>query len=367
MHVDNVTSVAARMPSPAVSQRVFIISLGQLLNSVDLTDSRRSEILKMVSAVNDVLPKTVSANGIASALLSLLSEGHSVQKLQATIRLLAQQLGRAFDGLKIQEGIASSKDPESFDNVDFQKQKARLMFQCVTLLVPESGGVRNGSGSTMDVDSEEGGEEGSLKESLMRAKKCFLKWFCSEQGPCLHESKDDETASTPTKKQKYHIVGAGVPDYTSKLDGLSEQKSPPWLDFLRCLLFLEKADSPAMESFFHETPSKVDDGWEKEKSRITKCSILAGDVDDEIIEIVLDSVAVADGGIPPKVGLTILEHLFERCRKDSHGNLLVHKTDLIWRLYDLVEYSPPPPIKEAKVEGSEENNDEANSDIVIPK
>jgi hypothetical protein len=375
MHVENITSVAAKMPTNAVSKQIFTILLTQLHHSMDSADSTKSDNLKMIAAVNETLPKEVSAHGIAEALLALLSdsqEGSEVeissklqsntQKLQATVRLLARHLGRSFDGLGIQQHIALSTGSQFSASIEYQERKACLMFQCITLLAQDSEESQptNTSASSDDDDDD----EKRLRATLVKSRKCFLKWFCSQYGPSFSDHKDDKIVASKNAKEN---VGAGTPDYSSVLDGLGHDSMPRWLEIIRCLLFLESVENPCFEAFLCPNPNNQGDEWLQEKNRISRCSKFAGDVDDEIIDIVLDSASRGIGGITPEIGLSILENLFEGCQKDKNGKLLVRDKNLIWKFYNLVEYSPPEHVKPKVDIESVEDSPGDSPDREIPK
>ena len=321
-------------------------------------DAAASDQLKMVGAVYSTLPKGLSSDGIAASLLLLIGSSvesvstdqtqierrQLIKRLNHVLQLIAQKLGAAFDVCKLLESLLSYNVKDASWTVQDEEDRARLVFQCIMLLVPPSpkeatrNPTKNNRKGTalpeLDIDA--------LKSKLTTARKLVLTWFCTDYGP---QFAGRESKSTDPE------VGAGTPDYNSALGGITDKrKHPGWLRTARCLLFMENGDSPQMQRFVRGS-SGLDDSdstWNDEKYRIDRCCEYGCDFDDEMMGTILKSASLEDGGISSEMALTLLEHLFECCSIHHAGSLKINDMMLAWELYSLVIYEPPETVVMAR-------------------
>ena len=319
----------------------------------------------MVGAVYSTMPKGLSSDGIAASLLMIIgnSVGPSsaepnrmerrqlVKHLKHFLQLISQHLGASFDFCKLLESLLSYNISDEAWTVQDEEDRARLVFQCIMLLVPpppkDTG--RNTTKSIRKGVPLTAADADPLKVKLTAARKLVLTWFCADYGPQVQDSW--------TGKRNVEGVGAGSLDYYSALRGVDRQrKLPDWLTFARCLLFMEDADSPHMQRFIRG--SKVldenDTTWYDEKYRIDRCCEYGCDFDDEMMWIILKSASLEDGGINSEVALTLIENLFECCSIHRRGSLRINDMMLAWELYSLVVYEPAETVV---VSASVENDD----------
>jgi hypothetical protein len=95
-----------------------------------------SDHLKMIHAVHGVFPNNLSADGMAAALLTLLvkrpevlsqlSTAQLVKQLRALIRVVAKELGAAFDGCLLLRSILSFDVSLDSWRVRDEENRARL-------------------------------------------------------------------------------------------------------------------------------------------------------------------------------------------------------------------------------------------------
>jgi hypothetical protein len=352
-HIENVTAIATRIPTAAVSHHIYIHLLREVLLTMETADAITSDHLKMIGAVHGALPSSLSAEGIAASLLTLLVNqqspsgqahgGQLVNKLRGLIRAIAKELGSSFDGCQLLQSILSFDVSSKSWNAHDEENKARLMSQCVTLLAA-SPAIADRSQpiqpTKMSVSSEE--DAVSLKNNLMRARKLLLSWCCADYAPLCFEKEQHEQVNGKKRHKDDDIAGAGIPDYDSILNGLEQNKIPLWLEVMRSVLFMESAESPAMQRFISPDGSKIESetDWQEESKRIGQCCELGADLDDEMVWIVLKTASLKEGGTPAEVALPLLENLFECCKKNRKSSLRVTDPKLIWELYNLVEYTP---------------------------
>jgi hypothetical protein len=324
---------------------------------MESADASTSDHLKMIGAVHGALPSNLSAAGIAASLLALLAKreiyvsqidgGQIANKLRALIRAVAGELGSSFDGCQLLQSMLSFDISSDSWTARNEEDRARLMFQCVTLLaaVPASSDrTQHKQNARKAVTSSVLNEElATLRKKLTRARKLLLSWCCADYAPLCYKEDLQHQVNDRTNKKVEEIVGAGTPDYNSVLDGLNNSKVPPWLGVMRSVLFMEDAESPVLHRFLSPDGSLVqnESGWLEESKRIHQCCEQGADLDDEMIWIVLKSAAATDGSMSCQVALPLLEHLFDCCNKDRGSSLRLKDPTLIWALYNLVEYTPP--------------------------
>ena len=353
VHMENVTAVASRIPSLGMAQHIYTTLLRDSISSgVEPPQSGIGDPLTMVCGVHKALPTAISYCALASSLLILLvgdsldgkaekiGRNGLVYKLRRIIRTLSMSLGISFDAMRLMEAFLALEFDKESRGVANEEDKARLMFQCVTLHVSaSSAGVLK---STRDMDETQ--RHDTTRKLLHKARKSLLSWCCSDYGPRWYSSrkrkleKDDELAS-----------GAGVPNYRSTLGPDSGEESIPiWLNTMRCLLLIEEANSDLMSRFL--SPSKKKCGQENaetentevgEHERIKTCCAYGADVDDDMVRIILRENGKYAGSLPSEMAVQLLEHLFESCGRSSGTSLRVSDPDLVWDLYKLAQYIPP--------------------------
>lgn len=369
-HVENITAIASNLPTTAVADHIYNSLLRQVLVTMGSANDAGLDQLKMIHAVHNVLPKKLSADGMAAALLSLtfrrwdhqnsMSSAQLVKQVRALIRSLAKELGVSFDGFQLLSSVISRETPLQSLTAEDAENKARLIFQCATLVVRKNelfqkvAPVSNGTAhAAANVDTRH-----ALKQRLFESRRLILRWCCREFLPAFKGSTVIETiGNKETKKRSDEIAGAGPADYSSILDGLNVTKFPAWLDVMRTILFLEDSDSPRLKRFLapHGSSVENDSEWDEEAKRINQCNSQGADLDDDMVWTILNSATLKNGGMPPKMALSLLEHLFESCKIGSNANLKVRDPTLIWELYKLAEFAPS--IRD------ELKNDQENADV----
>ncbi|KAL7566998.1 hypothetical protein ACA910_019925 [Epithemia clementina (nom. ined.)] len=348
-HIENVTAVATRIPTLTIAQHIYTTLMHDALSTVsDPVQGGFGDSITMVCGVHKALPPAVSYSAAAAALLTLLVQAESlpkqvdkttrdrtVFKLRQIIRTLSKSLGASFDTFQLMEALLSLEFDEQSREVRNEEDKARLMFQCVTIHVSaaSSGHLK----ATKDLEESEKRE--ATRKSLHKARKSLLTWCCTDYGPRWSSARkprrenDDETKA-----------GAGIPNYTSAIGPNSGEESiPTWLNTMRCLLFIEEANSDLMSRFL--APSQVTSEEEAtntgEQERIKACCAYGADIDDDMIRIVLRAHSPRKGSLPAEMAIQLLEHLFESCGRTRGTSLRVSDPELVWELYKLAQYTPP--------------------------
>lgn len=338
-HIANITAIAKKIPVASVANHMYSKLLRELVTQNNVAVGADTDQLKMIGAVHRAISPQVSYDALAAALLVLMvnqgrdaahasfqaDRDHLIKTLRNIIRALASHLGPLFEGCLLVDALLSfDVNTDSWSARD-EEDKARLMFQCVTLSVtPFVVAQSNGSNlSENDVFS--------IKESLHAARKLFLTWCCTEYGP-HHSSKG------PLRRSDYFSSVLGPP-----IDG--GEGSSPWLNTMRCLLFLEEAESLQMKRFMipGTVTSGDDSDWEQELPRIRLCCAYGGDLHNDLMWIVLQSASQSES-IDSEMAIHLLEHLFKKCGQNRHGTLNVDDPHLVWELYNLVQYNPDVPV-----------------------
>lgn len=350
-HLENVTEIANRIPTTTVANHMYSHLLkGSLL---DVSQSPSDDSLSMVAAIHKTLPSPISYEAMAASLLMILVHGDDteqpvdakntdkmrlIRRLRRLVRSLAAKLGASFDGNQLLEALLElDVSEDSKWSIKDEENKARLMFQCVTLHVARVAGMKESSKSSNWKNLLKSPEvEESVRASLRKSRRMLLQWCCNDYGPSYSRRRK--------KKNDPDILeGAGSPDFVSGIGPESQEESiPPWLNTMRCLLMIEEVDSDLMVHFLSppaDAASQVQLGWADEKERIALCANFGADVDDDMIAVILKSSG-EDGGMSPDMSIKLLEHLFESCAKRKGAVMRVSDPDLVWEMYKLAHYTP---------------------------
>jgi integrator complex subunit 1 len=328
--------------------------------------------MKMINAVYGALNSDLACEGLAIAFLTLLAEpaqegGMSnvsqrerqlrVKKIRTLLRHVASALGSKFDGCGLIQWLLSFDVNAKSWSLEDEEDKARLMYECVTLLAPplavEDPNARHkGQRKLQRRRSDEKTEEEivALRSKLTRARKLLLEWCCTEYAPrwqARHRKQIEHEKlvkqSLKRGKDDEFPTGAGAPDFRSVLDG--EERSIEFkecLDIMRCVLVMVDANSAALREFLYPgDPLEVTDPTCYDAQyRIQQCYEYGSDLDDEMLWIILKAAALSNDGIDPSLALSLIENLFECCNKDRKAILHLTDSELIWELYRLAEYHP---------------------------
>lgn len=365
-HVENISSIAKQMPTPAVSRHIYNRILLEALRSHGSASSLSSDYLKMVHAVHNAFPESMSAEGIAAAFIGFICERPEqvvdlnnspfIGRICGLLRFVVDGLGPTFNGLELLRNLARIPFPSQ---VDFAKEletdRARVLFQCMLLCISNPEQLKD--------EIDENGSDPSLKSQKLEAmqkvlyegRKIILQWFCED---FARRCNDDDTDA----QLRSEIVGAGSPDYSSILDGRNLDVTSDWQMILRTLLFLDPPDSPLSLSFFSEVDRKIFGDGSLARARL--CHDVGCNVDDEIIRIVIRA-SHTKGSLSPMVAIGVLEHLFYGCVKEKRAVLLVRDPFLLSEIYELVQYVPPQRRYNIanRLSGNSESQGEAKMDI----
>ena len=163
---------------------------------MDSHDSTLSDHMSMIYAVHDVLPGHLCANGIAAALLNLLTEppiplrdlsqSQLVQRIRKLIQAIAKKFGSSFDPYLVLNAMLSCQvDPEYLWTIRDEENKARLMFQCVTLLINPASMARRiqPAGKSVKIVGPSENDVAEVKAKLVKARKLLIRWCCADYAP----------------------------------------------------------------------------------------------------------------------------------------------------------------------------------------
>jgi hypothetical protein len=329
-HVENISTLAKNLPFPSVINVLYTKLLNQLMSQNLLGTS--SDQLKMIVAIHRTVPPTVSYDAMASVMLTMLltpseirydecslngNRYHQIQKLRRFLRVLAAQLGSMFDGKLLIQALLSFHVKGASWSWEDEEDRARLMFQCVTLSVAPWRNDSFQSDSSVQ----------AMNEILKVVRMLMLTYCCTEYGPMFR-------SKGPLKRIDYFQGGFG---------NLKAGKNlPSWLTTIRCLLFVEGSDSLQMKNFFTRGNRTGDESsdWDEEFPLIRACCQLAGDLQNEHIWVILKS-ASSVSGIDAEMAIQILESILEKCSESQPTQMIVDDPQVIWELYNLVAYDPP--------------------------
>jgi integrator complex subunit 1 len=339
--VENIVEIAKRLPSTNLVKSMYSSLIGSYVNGLERPDSSSTDKLKMIIAIHGSVTPVISHGAIAAAILQMLALEASpdnssilpsiktalpecVKRLCGFIRALATGIAVSFDGCALLRALLSFDVNHCNWTTNHEEYKARLMFQCVTM---------HAACRLTDDDHD------SLERSLAEMKHMLLSWCCTGYGPRFN--------GRVRRKRTYveSATGEKIPasDYHSVLNSSGNQVVPTWLNTMRCVLFLEDADSQLMRQFVAPdiAHADCDSEWHAERERIRACCGLGRSVNDEMIWTVVRSCASPDNGLLPDIAIQLLENMFENCGKDRMRSLSVANPALVGELYTLAQFTPP--------------------------
>jgi len=375
MHIENVTIIAKKIPTGAVCRHIYLKLLKEELAHIERDPTQaQSEHLQMIGAVNSALEASLSCDGLAAAILTMIADENFhtnkigrkernkfIRKIKILIRRVATIFGAKFDGCRLIESLLSFDVGVQSWCAEDEEDKGRIMLECVSLLVPAPFKDRDDSGPLrgknmrkftlqQQVDGILSEEITELKKKLRIARKFLINWCCSDYAPLI-QAEQNNTANihemiikrTLKSKRGETPAGAGIPDFSSILDGQVERsKEATCPSVIQCVLFMVDPDSREMMTFLYPNgvPQTGDPLWNEEQYRIRQCYDFGADLDDEMLWIVLQSSTDPDRTLDHTLALTVLEHLFECCRSDRKAAMRIADPSIIWEMYKLVEFTP---------------------------
>mmetsp|Transcript_59446 Transcript_59446/g.145493 ORF Transcript_59446/g.145493 Transcript_59446/m.145493 type:complete len:1801 (-) Transcript_59446:117-5519(-) len=393
-HIENIKAVAAKIPTQAVARRIYYQILSDEMDSAyGVLDGRSSsDLMTMIKAVHEAFPLSLCADGLASALLRLSiknprfesgSSSGNDKLVQHILRKVATNLSGTFDAYEVLLAMKNQKLREWEDetytwSLADEETKARLMFCCATLVVDPSVLTDQVQASNETLNDAGSSNDHIISESkkILQTRKVLLSWCCLEYAPLCPTSLIDPSLTTISgvksdysgnkRKKRDEITGAGPPDYSSVLDEIGEANYPYWLSVIRCLLFLEYPGSAILDKFLLLGPvyGQNENISEEELRRIRFCCDFGADLDDDMIRIVLDGALSTKASIPHDVALIILEHMFHACTKDKKASITARDPDIVWKMYDIVEYKPP--MQKHHVVSHDESNGDKEGSLASP-
>lgn len=398
MHIENVTQIAKGVSTVAVARHIYTKLLCEEIKATDDSQAATnltSQYLQMVSAVHGVFARTLSNDGLAAAVLALLTTADKetsqqqtrkernqlVWKIRLLLRRLLGELGTKFDRCGLVESLLTfNTSSESWTLFD-EEDKGRIILECVALNAPnprEDTGIIRGKNmkkflqavdtATNELSSE---EVTKLKSVLLKGRKQVIKWCVQSYAPLFESKKRSQSGATiGNSMMKRKDFGAGIPNFSSALDqdgDLSKGSSCP--DVMKCVLFMVEVDSPVMQDFLYPEgpPQHTDTAWIEEMYRLRQCYKYGADLDDEMLSIVLESSSFDQlenaAGMRPPMALNLIEHLFECCKKDRHAELRLADVSIVWKMYELVKYVPGNSVEQTPKKEEDMNDQFADAEV----
>jgi hypothetical protein len=192
-HIENVTTIARRIPVASIAHHMYSNLLRELLKSNTAMELTNASELRMVAAIHREINPMFSYDSMAAVLLTLLVDPSATQvngvktsrrerdlqvkRLRSIVRSIASELGATFDGCQLVAALLSFDVNEKSWSIQDEKDKARLMFQCVLC--------------TYDVSKHDTtANKQSYEQSLIKSRKLLLTWCCSDFGPRFNKGKN---------------------------------------------------------------------------------------------------------------------------------------------------------------------------------
>jgi len=322
VYIQNVTTMASRVPYEQVAHRIYSSFMAPEVQETPQDAGR--DYWTLMKAVHDVLPREVSYKALASSTMHLLlleiqqNNSSAIRKVGPVVERVIEAFGHSYDGMSFVEALLRIDVKEASRSIKFEEDRGRLVFRCLILAVK--------SGKSSD-------EEVSMV--LRRARKIILKWLCKSYIPLR------SAAKRKNKKKVNDDISSRACNFQSALNSETEDLISPWLNTVRCMLFMEDPTSDLLRSFLYPYDNGDFSFVEKNAAVVDRCCRLGRSVDSDLIWDVLKSSTMSGGKVEPERTLVVLENLIESCGKGRHGTLTIEgDSTLAWELYSLAEYYP---------------------------
>lgn len=364
VHIENVAHIAKQIPTRAIARRMFVKLLPKELASMN-NATQTSEHLKMICTIHVTLTRSLSHDGLAYAILTLLAEpvanstrrarNQLVRNIRMMLRQLVTTLGPTqFDSCGLVESLLSLDFRPTQWSARDEEDKGRIIQECVTLLVPnppdDAGPIRGKNMKKFQKSNDNPNALSSddilkLKRAMAVARKLLLTWCVTDYVP-LWQLENDQSlprhSGARQNKKNEMVAGAGLPDFSSILDGestLTKEATLP--DPVKCVLLMLDPESPEMQEFLFPEglAQQGDTPFNEEMFRLKQCYQYGADLDDKMLSIILAAAAGPDASINASVALALIEHLFECCKLGADAELRITNVSLIWDMYKLAEYN----------------------------
>ena len=305
-----------------------------------MKSSELSKELKMLDATLSSLPPTLIYQGLASAIFSILGEkGENINRVESNVDTICgvigsvtALLGDSYDGYTFIDALLNCSQSVG-QKVDFYVM-SRIIFECVTAMVPNATvqsrlmmqslrgtSQRNviSDQTYMDLKNLE-----SFSSKLLKVKKEILRWCLGTNMNVKEVAERDRKRGTKLKLNK--------PDFGSILDGDTEatdsSHESALIKTLTNLIFLDNSNQ------LSETES------DEKLFRIKMCAEYGCDVDNDILQIITNSVTTGEGPLDAPDAIALIELIFKCCGRNKRSSFLVDDCNVIWDLYKLTEYKP---------------------------
>lgn len=394
-HIENVKKISITLPTLSVSQHIFTHLLRQAYSEIEnpLPSQGPSTSMTFLLSVTETLPSGLASKALAASFSEIVNshcsdddvnvsgrDGHEIHRLEKLVRNVATALGGSFDGTSLVRALVEQTSTTSQEGTELSSPQqayaiARMIFEIVTLMAPLSSqgnkkknpADRQASSVSrqapfMEDDASAQKEADVFKSTTAAAKKAILRWCLSEYARVVGANEADSstaiTSKANTKKRRGRrktknvsgesVMGAGVPDFESVLDGESPQDHYNGLNFpskgllktIRCLIFLASPDSSEISTFLGLSGDLVSSMSDEQRNKIQLCHDSGMDVDEEVLQIVLDAAKGPSPSISQLTALALIEHLFFSCRVGRNSSIVVKTPSVVWDIYDLTIYKP---------------------------
>jgi len=397
-HIENVKNISVTLPTLSVSRHIFSHLLRQAYSEIRNPSPSQgpSPSMTFLLSVTETLPSDLASEALAASLCDIIndhcSDGNAKEdardekeelgRLVTLVRKVASALGTAFDGNSLVKMLvtpsAEGEEESALPSLLQADALARIVFELTALMAPTSSQGRDKTKKAANrqalsasalrqsasMDDETIQQEIEVfKSTSSSARKSVLRWCLSIYAKVVGANETNiSAAGTSTgiafkkrrgKKAKSNsqeaLVGAGIPDYESVVDGESPQDhckglNPPsksLLKIVRCLLFLVPPGSAEMSAFLGISGDSSDSNMgDEQRNRIQLCHDSGLDVDEEIVRTVLDAAKGPTPSVSQLTALAVIEHLFFNCRVGRNSSIVVKSPSAVWDIYDLTLYTP---------------------------
>ena len=369
MQLKRIMRIAERIPTFGVAVHMILyLFQGELNDIMDqplLSKGHISEKQRMLASIYTALPRIIASRALVSVIMKVsLSKKFPRVLVIDLFRNLSNFIGTNFDGLSMVQEIIAFSQQHGLDECSLTFSydlAARLILESFLTMAP----LNDESSNFITPEQSE-----SFQSTLMSGKKMALNWLVgtyakgvipvvvrveNDQVDAL--SNDDVELQGKLKKRNFEekaVVKSPARNFQSVLSGNrlfstfhdSDTILQRFCTTIERVLFLSCA--PDLRDFLcsnSETSTDLATASKGIYERLDMCISCQSMLDDEMIQMILNSALSHENRLTSSVALGLIEALVGK-HAGTVGGLQIKDCATIFKLYDLTIYNPPVEVAE---------------------
>lgn len=372
MQLKRIMRIAERIPTFGVALHMFLyLFQGELNDIMDqplLSKGHISEKQRMFASIYTTLPRIIASRAFVSVIMKVsLSRKFPRILVIDLFRNLSNFIGTNFDGLSMVQEIIAFSQQHGLDECSLTFSydlAARLILESFLTMAP----LNDESSNLITPEQSE-----SFQSTLMSGKKMALNWLVGTYAkgfiPVVVSVENGQVGNVDTlsnhdvelqgklKKRNFEekaVVKSPALNFQSVLSGNrlfstfhdSDMILQRFCITIERVLFL--SCTPDLRDFLcsnSETSTDLATASKGIYDRLDMCMSCQSMLDDEMIQMVLNSALSHENRLTPSVALGLIEALVGK-HAGTGGELQIKDCATIFKLYDLTIYNPPAEVAE---------------------